>query len=58
MGVDQSLLPISELVMGWSLGSWIVLDADKYKVRYITQTCDTVTVSITDKESLRGPHED
>lgn len=55
---DNSLPTISELVMGWSLDSCIVLDADKYKVRYITQTCDTVTTFITDKESLRGPHED
>ena len=54
----NSLPTISELVVAWSLGSWIVLDTTKYKARYITQTCDTVTVSISDKQSLQETHED
>jgi len=49
---------ISELILGWSLTSQIILNADKYRARYITDTCEIVESSIIEPAKTRGPHED
>jgi len=43
---------ISEIVMGWSVSAGLILDSDKYRVRYITNDGDTMIVSITDTSEL------
>ena len=45
---DSGCPTISEIISAWSIGSMIVLDRDRFSVRYITEDGDTVLTTLDD----------